>query len=74
MANPWITGKTLHWFVIDNRGTVYLSTSRTTKRKSIAAWLLEVSNAEIPAAKHWRYWKRAGYRCIKVKLKMQEQS
>jgi len=73
MAEKWITGKTIHWFVIDSHGTVYLSTSRTSKRKAIAAWLLEVSDAEIAAAKHWRYWHRAGYRCLKVKLKMQVQ-
>lgn len=73
MVEKWITGKTIHWFVVDNRGTVYLSTSRTTKKKSIAAWLLEVRETEIEAAKHWRYWRRAGYRCLKVKLKMQVQ-
>ena len=55
-----------YWCVIDSRGTAYLVTARQNRSKSISAWLADADKA----GQGWRWWKRYGYSCQRVDIKV----
>lgn len=64
MAKKWPRKFRTFWCVIDGQGTAYLSTARTRRSRSIAAWVAEVSDG------NWAYWKRAKYSCQRCDIKV----
>lgn len=68
MADRWPRKFKTYWCVIDGRGNAYMSSVRTTRSKSIAAWLADADKAH----RGWRWWYRANYRCQLVDIKMRD--
>jgi hypothetical protein len=54
------------WCVIDERGTAYLVSSRVNRSKSIIAFLNDVDTKR----GDWRWWKRNGYSCQRLDIKV----
>jgi hypothetical protein len=55
-----------YWCVSDSRGTAYLSSARIQRSKSIIAFLNDVDTRR----GDWRWWRRAGYLCQRVDIKV----
>jgi hypothetical protein len=55
-----------YWCVVDSRGTAYLASARTNRRRSIRAWLDDADKS----GRGWRWWYRAGYSCQRVDVKV----
>lgn len=64
-----------YWVVCNSQGTAYLSTARTRRSASIAAWTFEESTLRKKCGlkgpdRDWAYWRRYGYRCQRVDVKV----
>lgn len=57
--------KLVLWVVVDKRGEIWESSGASLQRTAIEAYLDGFSIANTESAK-WSYWRRRGYRCIKL--------
>lgn len=58
------------WCVVDKRGNAYVGSARSSRSKSIAAFLSDNEQSAIVSDRTWATWRRWGFVCQRCDVKV----